>query len=412
MSKSPKLILFIIMLVSFLGTVGIALPYPVLAPYFIDYPANELTHFMGFHPKLLLGFSLSVYPLGMLIGSIYIGALSDHFGRRRVLLITLFGSVVGYALTAIAIYQESFIFFILARFVTGVCEGNIAIARAIAAELHPKIDRTQALSLVYTATYTGWMLGPVLGGFLMVYGVAEVFVMAGFGMATAIVLAWFMIAKDKPEELDNSAFMHTIRNNNSLTLLKHKEILPIFWFYFLYSMGLNAFYDFYPVWFVDYFHADGKTISLATICITLVMIFMSSYYVTKFQKKFGEINVILGGASILAILLFIQPFLGFYPTFFIFALIGGTIALTNGMIPSFLSNYFGHLGQGKVMGLQTTTFCFTNVIIAILGGVLSILNVVWVLLLGALLIISAVMILWRNRASQLKLMAVERAKNV
>jgi len=412
MQQNPKTILFIIMLVSFLGTIGIALPYPVLAPYFIDYPANELTHFMGFHPKLLLGFSLAIYPLGMLIGSIYIGALSDHFGRRRVLLITLFGSVVGYMLTALAIYNESFVFFILARLVTGICEGNIAIARAIAVDLHPKINRTKALSLVYTATYTGWMLGPVIGGFLMVYGVAEVFAMAGIGMAASIVLVWFLISKDKMEDLDDSDFWHTIKNNNSLTLLKHKEILPMFWFYFLYSMGLNAFYDFYPVWFVDYFHADGKTISLATICLTLVMIIVSSFFVTKFQKKFGEIYVIITGGAILAVLLFIQPFLGFYQAFVIFAMIGGIIALTNGMIPSFLSTYFGHLGQGKVMGLQTTTFCITNVIIAILGGVLSILDSVYVLLVGSVLVMFSVFVLWMNRASQLQIMQADKIKDV
>lgn len=411
MQQNPKIVLFIIMLVSFLGTIGIALPYPVLAPYFIDYPANDLTHFMGFHPKLLLGFSLAIYPLGMLIGSIYIGALSDHYGRRKVLLITLLGSVVGYVLTALAIFNESFLFFILARLLTGLCEGNIAIARAIAAELHPKIDRTQALSLIYTATYSGWMLGPVIGGFLMVYGVAEVFAMAGIGMAVAIVLVWFMIEKDKIEDLDESNFMHTIRNNNSLTLLKHKEILPIFWFYFLYSMGLNAFYDFYPVWFVDYFHADGKTIAIATTCLTIVMITVSIFFVTKLQRAFGEIKVILIGGTLLACLLLVQPFLGLNQSFVIFAIIGGVIALTNGMIPSFLSNYFGHLGQGKVMGLQTSTFCLTNVIIAITGGALSILDSVYVLLVGSILVAFAVIGLWRNRVSQYRLMQRENLKN-
>ena len=403
MQNNPRLALFIVMLVSFLGTVGIALPYPVLAPYFIDYPANDLTHFMGLHPKLLLGISLAIYPLGMLIGSIYIGALSDHFGRRKVLLITLTGAVISYGLTALAIYHESFIFFILARLVTGICEGNIAIARAIAAELHPKIDRTQALSLVYTATYTGWMLGPVFGGFLMVYGIANVFVLAGIGMAISAILVWLMIAKDKIDNSDEFDFWHTIKNNNSLTLLKNKEILPVFWFYFLYSMGLNAFYDFYPVWFVDYYHADGKIIGFATICLTLMMIIMSSLFVTKIQKRYGEIHTMLAGGSTLAILLLIQPFLGFYQTFFIFILIGATIALTNGMIPSYLSTYFGYLGQGKVMGLQTTTFCITNVIIAIGGGVLSILDSIYVLLLGAALIFSSIIVLWKNRIKLLSL---------
>jgi MFS family permease len=411
MKNNPKLILFTIMLVSFLGTIGIALPYPVLAPYFIDYPANELTSFMGFHPKILLGFSLSIYPLGMLIGSIYIGALSDHFGRRRVLLITLTGSVVGYLLTAFAIYNESFVFFILARFLTGTCEGNIAIARAIAADLHPKIDRTQALSMIYTATYTGWMMGPVIGGFLMVYGVAEVFALAGIGMFVAIVLVGFLIAKDPVKEVAKTEFWHTIRKNNSLTLLKHKEILPIFYFYFLYSMGLNAFYDFYPVWFVDYFNADGKTIALATTCLTLVMITVSIFFVTRLQKAYGEIKVIITGGALLACLLLIQPFLGMYQSFVIFAIIGGVIALTNGMVPSFLSNYFGHLGQGKVMGLQTSTFCLTNVIIAITGGVISVLDSIYVLLIGSFLVAFAVIGLWRKRASQYNLMQAERLKN-
>lgn len=392
-----------VMLVSFLGTVGIALPYPVLAPYFIDYPANNLTHFMGFHPKILLGISLAIYPLGMLIGSMFIGALSDHYGRRKVLLITLCGAVISYLLTTLAIYQESFVFFIIARLITGICEGNISIARAIAAELHPQINRTRALSLIYTSTYTGWMLGPVFGGFLMGYGIANIFMLAGIGMLVSVVLVYFMVAKDRIDESQEFDFLYTLKTNNSLTLLKHKSIVPVFWFYFLYSMGLNAFYDFYPVWFVDHHQSSGQVIGIATVSLTIMMIIISSLIVTAVQKKYGEIRTMITGGFTLALLLSIQPFLGFYQTFVIFILIGATIALTNGMIPSYLSTYFGHLGQGKVMGLQTTTFCITNVMIATGGGVLSILDSIFILLLGAFFIFCSVVVLFKNRASLLSL---------
>ncbi len=403
MPDNSRLILFTVMLVGLLGTIGIALPYPVLAPYFLDYPANDLTHFMGVHPKILLGICLAIYPLGLLLGSVYIGALSDGFGRRKVLLITLAGSVVGYGLTAFAVYQESFVFFIISRFLTGVCEGNISIARAIAAELHPVIDRAKALSLVYAATYTGWLLGPVIGGFLMIYGVAEVFLLAGISMLVSMLLVWFWISKDRAEDLDDTAFWLSLRKNNSLTLLRQKEILPIFWFYFLYSMGLNAFYDFYPVWFVDYHQADGQTISWATVCLTAVMIMVSTFVVARLQSRYGEIRTMLAGGFVLCILLLVQPFTSLIQSMVIFAFIGGTIAITNGMIPTFLSNYFGHLGQGKVMGLQTSTFCITNVIIAVVGGPLSIWDSAWVLWLGAALVFSGVLLLWLNRASQLAL---------
>jgi DHA1 family tetracycline resistance protein-like MFS transporter len=405
MKTNPRLILFTVMLVSLLGTMGIALPYPVLAPYFIDYPANELTHFMGIHPKILLGLCLAIYPLGLLLGSIYIGALSDTFGRKKVLLLSLVGSVLGYALTAWAVYQESYLSFVLARFLTGVCEGNIAIARALAAELHPRINRTKALSLVYAATYTGWLLGPVIGGFMMSVGVAEVFLVAGGGMLISVVLVVLLIDADRSENLNPTPFWAAIRENNSLTLLKQPEIKPIFWFYFLYSMGLNAFYDFYPVWYVDFFAADGPMIAWATVSLTAVMIVVSSTLVARVQSYCGEIKAMLAGGLVLGVLLTVQPFTGFVTSFVIFAMIGGTIALTNGMIPSYLSHYFGHLGQGKVMGLQTTTFCITNVIMASLGGPVSILGSRWILLAGALMVLLAVWLLWSKRQSQYQLMA-------
>jgi len=395
-----------VMLLSVLGTAGIALPYPVLAPYFLDSPPNDLTHFMGIHPKILLGFSLAFYPLGLLIGNIFVGALSDSYGRRKVLLITLFGSAVGYLLTAIAVVYESFIGFTLARLLTGVCEGNMSIARAIAAELHPHIERTKAISMSYAANYAGWLIGPVIGGFLVIYGVSTVFLFAAAGIGVAFALVFFTIERRQvARDTSSIQFWSIIRRNNSLALLKNKQILPIFWFYFLYSMGLNAFYDFYPVWFVDYLDADSQTIAWATVALTACMIIVSSFLVDKLNARFGEIKLMVVGGSLLAVAFIIQPFIGMDRVFPIFAMIGVFIAVANGMVPTYLSKYFGHLGQGKVMGLQTSTFCVTNVIIASLGGPLSILSSRWVILTGAGLVMASVVVMLVTRQRQEAMMS-------
>lgn len=398
--KKAKLVLVSVMLISLLGTAGIAMPYPVLAPYFLDQVPNDLTHFMGIHPKILLGFSLAIYPLGLLIGSIFVGALSDHYGRRKVLLLTLIGSLIGYLFTALAVVHESFIGFTIARLVTGICEGNISIARAIGAELHPHVERTRAISLVYAATYAGWLIGPLIGGFLMVYGVANVFNIAAVGIAIAFVMVYFTIDARKEKEPPKQAFWQLIRENNSLTVLKHKEVMPLFWFYFLYSMGLNAFYDFYPVWFVDNLSFDSRGIAWATVALTLCMILVSSFVVDRTNNKLGEVKSMILGAAALAILLTIQPFSNaqwIYPIFFA---IGGWIAIANGMVPTYLSKYFGHLGQGRVMGLQSATFCITNVIISIVGGLLSVYSSTLVILIGAALIASSVMVMMVTRKQQ------------
>ncbi len=401
--KKARLTLFSVMLISVLGTAGIALPYPVLAPYFIDYPANDLTHFMGFHPKILLGFSLAIYPLGLLIGSIFIGALSDHYGRRRVLLLSLFGSLIGYILTAVSVVHESFIGFTLARLITGICEGNISIARAIGAELHPHIERTKAISLVYAATYAGWLIGPLIGGFLMIYGVANVFYIAAVGIAIAYAMVFFTIEQRENKKTQDESFWQLIRENNSLTVLKHKEVLPLFWFYFLYSMGLNAFYDFYPVWFVDNLDFDSRKIAWATVALTVCMIAVSSFLVDKANHKFGEVKLMIYGSFALAILLVIQPFSDASWVFLIFFVIGGWIAIANGMVPTYLSKYFGHLGQGKVMGLQSATFCITNVIIAVVGGVLSVLSATLVILIGAGLIFASMLVMILTKKQQTRM---------
>lgn len=404
-------VLISVMLLSLLGTAGIALPYPVLAPYFLDAPPNELTHFMGIHPKILLGFSLAFYPLGLLIGNLFVGALSDSYGRRKVLLITLFGSAVGYLLTAFAVIYESFIGFSLARLITGVCEGNMSIARAIAAELHPHIERTKAISITYAATYAGWLIGPALGGFLVIYGVSMVFLFAALGIGIAFVLVLFTIER-RQQQKDTSGvqFWQVIKLNNSLTLLKNRNILPIFWFYFLYSMGLNAFYDFYPVWFVDYLDADSQTIAWATVSLTACMIIVSSFWVGKLNARFGEIRLMVMGGSLLTLAFIIQPFVGMASVFIVFGGIGTVIAVSNGMVPTYLSKYFGHLGQGKVMGLQTSTFCVTNVIIASLGGPLSILSSRWVILTGAILVLASVVVMVMTRQQQEVMMAGNQAE--
>lgn len=399
-STKARLVLISVMLISLLGTAGIAMPYPVLAPYFIDHAPNDLTHFMGFHPKILLGFSLAIYPLGLLIGSIFVGALSDHYGRRKVLLLTLLGSLIGYLLTAFAVIQESFIGFTIARLLTGICEGNIAIARAIGAELHPHIERTKAISLVYASTYAGWLIGPLIGGFLMVYGVANVFNIAALGIAVAIVMVFFTIEARTDKEPVTITFGQLVRENNSLTVLKHKEVLPIFWFYFLYAMGLNAFYDFYPVWFVDKLQFDSQGIAWATVALTVCMIIVSSFLMDKTNKRFGEIKSIIFGSSALAVLVAIQPFANKTLVFPLFFVIGGWIAIANGMVPTYLSNYFGHLGQGKVMGLQSAIFCITNVIIAIVGGILSVISATLVILIGAGLIAASVIVMIFTRKQQ------------
>ncbi|MCA0894655.1 MFS transporter [Microbulbifer agarilyticus] len=398
--NNAKTTLITVMLVTLIGSAGIALPYPVLAPLFLDGPATELTHFMGLPPKLLLGVALAVFPIGLLIGSSVLGALSDQFGRRRTLVLTLILAAAGYVLAALALSWQNFMLFIVARFVTGLCEGNIAIARAMAADLHPVIDRTRALSLAMSCAYAGWLLGPLSGGYLAVFGAAVVFWAGAAAVIVCALLAQLFLPADKPSAPASGNLLQLVRSENSLVLWREPAIRALALFNLLFCLGVNAFYEFYPFWLVEKFGYAPHDIAWNTVVATAVMITMSALAVPPMKKRFGANPVVFNGALVLGVLLALLPLANRQGAIVMFALIGASIATVNGVFPAIMSERFEQYGQGKVMGLLTANFCLTNAIIALLGSVLALLGSQWTLVLGgALCLGSAVWFAALHRAS-------------
>lgn len=400
---SARSTLFAVMLVALLGTAGIALPYPVLSPFFLDgSSSNALTHYLNLPPKILFGILMAIYPLGLIFGSSVIGALSDHYGRKPVLTITLIAAAAGYALTGYAVVLENYPLFALARFLTGLCEGNIAVSRAIALELHPVIDRTRAISLLYATSYAGWLVGPLAGGYLMILGVANVFFIAGIVTVLAMVLVLFAIAPNAPRDAQDGeaaapSIWQSMRDNNSLGLVKIREMQPLLVYHFLYTLGLNAFYEFYPLWLVERFQFTSVQIGWSTVVITGAMILSSIYAVGPTETRFSPLGTIRGGSFVLAFSLICLPLSGPFSLYAGFALCGALIAVTNGVFPAYMANRFESHGLGRVQGLLTTNFCFANVIAALVGSVIALAGTGWSLVAGGCLCLLASLWLWGRR---------------
>ncbi len=375
---SPHRILATTALVTLISVSGVALPYPILAPLFLDM-AHPVSQFAGLPGKLLLGIVLAIYPLGILAGANVIGAWSDRYGRRRILLWTMAGSALGYTLSAWAITQGDFLLFTLSRFLTGLCEGNLSVARAIASDLHPRIDRTRAFSLLSATSYAGYLVGPLLGGLLLPLGAAMAFVAAAGACALAVVVIALALPADSPTTPASGAVP-----THSLALLRHPKIRPFFTLYLMLMLSVNGFYEFYPVWLVEQRHFSSLDIAWATVLLTSAMILVATLFNMQLKRRLG-----LARAGIVGMVLFSLPLLllplsqGQYVLPFV--LMGGGIALYNAMLPSYLAERGGEHGQGTLMGLMTTTFFLGNVIMALLGAALAIWDTRLVLSLSGLL---------------------------
>ncbi|AWB57511.1 MFS transporter [Colwellia sp. Arc7-D] len=381
--------LYSVMLVVLFSCAGIALPYPVLAPIFLN-EISPLTTFADLPGKISLGIILAIYPLGVILGSSVLGAASGLYGRKKTLLITLVLTIIGYVLSALAVVAESFLMFIFARFITGIFSGNISIAKAIAVDLSPTLDKTHTFNLVNATGYIGWLLGPLAGGLLAVYGLDAVFYLAAIALVIALLSVTFFLQADASElNQSNVKFSQLFSKQNSFALLANTKIRRIFLIYLLATLGLNAYYEFYPVWLVENFNFTSLNIGYITVVLTLCMTITSVFFVKKLKLIMGLKFGAIFGMVLMAVLFSLHLLLTETNVWPVYAITGIAIAIFNGLLPVYISEQYADIEQGQLMGLITTTFSVANVLMALIGSALALLGAHWAILFGAILLIIA-----------------------
>lgn len=370
-------------LLALFSTIGASLPYPILPPLFASGAVNNLNNFLGLPPKLLFGIALTINPLGLMIGSALLGPLSDRFGRRPLLLATALGGAAGHALTALALVVESYPLFILARFVTGLLEGNGSVARAMLADRLEGDLRLRAFSWLNGAFYMGWLAGPLLAGFTVGYGITTPFWVA----VAALVMMAALVAVVLPPEAPSAAttsWWHVARNQHSLNLLRYPELRRLFIVQLAYTCGVTAFYEFYPLWLVEVPGYDARGIAWMTAALCAMMTVTSLLFAGRPSSmaplRRAAWNA-FGVAAAVALVAAGNVWVGLLAII----LFGIPNAFYNAVMPGWWADRFGSYGQGAVMGLLSTTFCIANILMALAGSLLTLIDTRLILLLGAVL---------------------------
>lgn len=188
-ARRPAVIFIFITLV--LDILGIGLVVPVLPKLVQHYQGGDVTAGSNVY-----GMLAALYALMQFLCAPLLGSLSDKYGRRPVILISLFGSAIDYFLIAFA---PNLAWFVAARIVAGITAANYAAASAYIADVSPPEKRAANFGLIGAAFGIGFIIGPILGGLLAKFGGVKM----PFFFAGALTLAnwaygWFVL----PESLD------------------------------------------------------------------------------------------------------------------------------------------------------------------------------------------------------------------
>src|SRR2546427_1613575 len=170
MKRSPLLVIFITV---FIDLVGFGIVIPVLPFY------AEGTKF-GATPSQV-GLLFASYSLMQLVFSPVLGRLSDKYGRRPILLISLLGTSLGFLILGFA---TTLTMLFVGRIIDGISGGNISTAQAYIADVTTKEDRARGMGLIGAAFGLGFVFGPAIGGILSRWG-TDVAVLFGGGLSFA-----------------------------------------------------------------------------------------------------------------------------------------------------------------------------------------------------------------------------------
>ena len=119
-----------------------------------------------FNSVLFGGLLGSLFSFLQFLASPLIGGLSDHFGRRPLLLISTAGVAFSYALWVNA---STFGLFVLARIIGGLSKGNVSLATAIVADVSSPKTRQRGMAFIGIAFSIGFLVGPLVGAFFAVW---------------------------------------------------------------------------------------------------------------------------------------------------------------------------------------------------------------------------------------------------
>ncbi|MCZ6641435.1 MAG: TCR/Tet family MFS transporter [Gammaproteobacteria bacterium] len=281
---SKKLALIFIFITVLLDAIGFGIILPVLPELVMEVTGEGLSQAARYG-----GWLMFTYAGMQFVSAPIMGNLSDRFGRRPVLLFSLVAFGLDYLLMG---WAPSLGWLFLGRFIAGISASTYGIANAYIADVFPPEERAQNFGLLGAAFGAGFIIGPVIGGFLGELGPRVPFY-ATAAIAFANAVYGFFLLPETLKKENRRPF--EIKRANPVgamnQLSKYPIVIGLVGANFLYLLGHHSLPAIWSYYMIEKFSWSGSDIGLSLGAVGVLMLFVQGYLIRLVIPKFGPERV-------------------------------------------------------------------------------------------------------------------------
>ena len=323
----------------------------------------------------MVGLLVSTYALCQLIAGPILGRMSDHMGRRPLLLVSQIGTLIGFLILA---YADALWVIFLSRIIDGLTAGNLSLAQAYISDVTKPEERAKSFALIGIAFGMGFLIGPAISGFLSQYSYQYPIFAAAALSATSILATYFLLPANKPAIADDATpRKFTILDwSNYARYFRDQNLAPLLWKFFAFTFAFSMFMSGFPLFAERRYEWHGhpfgpKEVGYVYAYLGFLGVILQGGLIGRLVKRFGEQPLVRAGFFFGMLGLAALGFTSAIPLMLVFTAIAssgtGTLRPT---LTSLITQRASRSEQGVVLGLTQSLNSVSAICAPALAGLL------------------------------------------